>query len=258
MSQERLLSVLRKPLVLVGVVSRRRRPFDLDAAPAEPYVDVALSLSAMSPATCPWRDNDLKAWRALSNVPRMTNRASLAIVRALIGSVADPDSVPADLPALDPAHPPRDLRPHLCRPDHEEILIAGIEDALAHATAMPEWHWQRRRELAALPRQFRRLFLWGLHLRPWTDVAAALAAFEALDLEAAPGLCSGLARLWSLAGPELGVAWAGLALSLEPARRCRAIELVLESGAALRAPEEADAEALASDDRGALAALAGH
>jgi len=256
--EERLLAVLRRPQVLVGLVSRRRRPFDPSVAAAEPYVDVPLALSQVLITTCPWKDKDCNTWRALGNVPRMSERAMLAVVRTVIGSVCDPDHV-SEVAPLDPRALPRDLRPHLCNPEGEAQLIGSVLDALTAATEtteLPDWHWHRRDDIAALPAEFRRLLLWSLHLRPWEQVLEVLAAYEALELDAHPGLRSAVARLLSYAGPDTTVAWCGLLHGLAPARRTRALELVLESNARTRLPTDQDQAALATgDDRGALRAL---
>jgi len=256
--EERLLAVLRRPEVLVGLVSRRRRPFDPSTASPEPYVDVPLALSQVLITTCPWKDKDCNTWRALANVPRMTERAMLAVVRTLIGSVSDP-SHNAELAPLDPKALPRDLRPYLCHPDGEAQLLDGIRDDLAAATEgteLPKWHWSRRRDIAGLPGEFRRLFLWSLHLRQWEQVLEVLAAYETLELDVHPGLRSAVARLLCFSGPEVTVAWCGLLHGLEPGRRTRALELVLESRARDRMPVDQDQEILATgDDRSALRSL---
>jgi hypothetical protein len=258
---ERLISIIRRPQVLVTLVGRRRVPFSLESSHPEPYVEVPIAMSRVLERTCPWRDKDDKAWRALGNVPRMTDRAALALIRIIIGSVADPEQRPTDLPTIDPAAVPRDLRPHLCHPEHEQQILDSMSDALAAAsgdTDMPEWHWSKRRELGALPPDFLRLFVWSLHLSPWPRMLEMLAAFEALELgqPAKAGLRSAMARLLSLAGGERALAWAGLLLSLPAERRVRAAELVIESGAHAREPTDGDQQALGSaDDREAWRAL---
>lgn len=244
---------------MVGLVSRRRRPFDLAKTSPEPYVEVPLALSQVAPRTCPWKDKDAKAWRALSNVPHMSERANLALIRIIIGSVADPGSVPQDLGELDPKSMPKDLRPHLCVASHEQVLLDSVVDTLqatSEQTEMPDWHWNRRRELESLPPEFRRLFLWSLHLHPWERISEMLAAFDALHLGDDAPLRGAMARLLSRTGPVRALAWSGLLLGLAPDRRLRAAELILESGAATREPTEADATILASgDDAAAMAAL---
>ncbi|MBT8492158.1 MAG: hypothetical protein KJO07_03790, partial [Deltaproteobacteria bacterium] len=176
------------------------------------------------------------------------------------GSVADPESRPTDLPALDPEQVPRDLRPYLCHPEFEQQLLDSVSEALQTAsenTEMPDWHWSHRRELGALPSRFIELFLWSLHLSPWTQVVQIHAAYDALELDRddRAGLRSAVARLLSLAGAERALTWAGLLVSLAEDRRVRAAELVIESGAHERLPEDRDQQALAASDPEAWAAL---
>src|SRR5262245_35991283 len=160
---DRLISVLRRPTGIFALVSRP------SGDPADPYREELQPLASTPLEVCPWRDKDVKAWRALGRVEAMTPRTALAIIRSLIGSAADPDLPAAELgtPRLNGYG---DLRPYLCSPDSEQLLIDQMDEALAAATestGFPDWHWRRRRELAALPAQFRRGFLWGLHLSDW-------------------------------------------------------------------------------------------
>ncbi len=246
----RLLAVLRRPEILVAVVSQRRADFErVSRTDVDPYIERAVPLAQTPESICPWRDKDVKAWRALGSVGQLNSRAALAIVRTLIGSVAWPiiDIVPAPLASAQRGV--LDLRPLLCHPSGEQQLIEqmrSVLDALTadDATEFPSWHWSRRLELAALPAEFRRLFLWGLHLSSWRQLELTLAAFDALELDQAPPLRRAVARLLSMAPRDVGLAWCGVLAELQPGARTRGAELILESGAVAMMPTEAAAAAL--------------
>jgi hypothetical protein len=234
---DRLVSVLRRPTGIFALVSAPT------GDPTDPYQERLQPLAATPLEVCPWRDKDVKAWRALGRVEAITPRTALAIIRSLIGSVADPD-----LPAADPGalrlDGYGDLRPYLCSPDSEQLLIDQMDEALAAATAdtgFPDWHWRRRRELAALPAAFRRSFLWGLHLSEWQTVDRTLALYRALELEAQGPLRRALARLLSLADRPTGLAWGDRIGALPAGARLGEVARILDSGAHASAPDPAAA-----------------
>ncbi len=233
-SDLRLFSVLRRPLALIALVVERDRdrPPPSRASPdwRPGYRERAVPLAQLSEAICPWRDKDVKAWRALARVPRLEGRAALAVIRAVIGSVADPETVPDQLPPL--TGDSFDLRPHLCHPDGEKLLIDRIADQVEAATAeldFPDWHWRNRAEIAELPREFRRSFLWGLHLSPWSMVRVTAAVFDELELAGAPELRLAVAQLLLRAERRVGLAWCAALAEVAPTERARAAELIVES-----------------------------
>jgi len=220
----RLISVLRRPTGIVALISA-----PAGARDQGPYRDEIQPLSATSLAICPWRDKDVKAWRALGRVDTLTPRAALAIIRSLIGSVTDPDAQVADLGTPDFSGP-IDLRPYLCSPASEQQLIDQMGDVLEAATGsigFPDWHWRRRLELAALPAGFRRHFLWGLHLSGWETVEATLAIYQQLDLDADLALRRLVARMLSLADRPAGLDGARRIAGLAPAERLAAAAAIL-------------------------------
>lgn len=244
---QRLIAVIRRPQVIVALVSDRARPFSAAEAGRDPYREEVVPLSMVSEAVCPWKDKDVRAWRALSSVPRLNERAALAIVRSIIGSVLDPDSEVTELPPLRFGGASVDVRPHLCNPDGEAELLAGLHEVLDSVTEeveFPAWHWHRRHEVAALPAGFRHGFLWGLHLSPWDQVEATLAAYRELRLDQHPDLRRALARLLSLARRPLGLWWCDLLAELPAADRLRAAELIIESRAYEQAPDDEARRAL--------------
>lgn len=244
---QRLIAVVRRPQVIVALVSERVRPFAADQAGHDPYREQAVPLSMVSEAVCPWKEKDVRAWRALASVPRLNERAALAIVRSVIGSVADPDAVVPPLPPLRFGLESADVRPYLCTPDGEAELLAGLHEVLSSVTdevEFPDWHWQRRRDIAALPGGFRTSFLWGLHLSPWEQIESTLAAYQQLELDDRPDLRRGVARLLSLARRPLGLWWCDLLLEVPAAQQLRAAELILESRAYEQAPDDEARRAL--------------
>jgi hypothetical protein len=246
----RLVAVLRHPLGVFALVSDRVRPFELEpAAWDDPYSETLVPLAQVSEAVCAWKDKDVRAWRALARVPTLTRRSGLAIVRAIIGSAVDPSKPPGTLPPLRFDRGPVDLRPHLCDPDGEQELLDGLGETLEQVSEdidFPDWHWNRRRAIAMLPDEFRRSFLWGLHLSPWRQLERTLAVYEALALEDDPVLRRGMARLLSFADRPTGIEWAEVLVEVDPADRARACELILESGAYRRSPSDAARRALAA------------
>ncbi len=224
--------MLRRP---AGIFALTSQP---TAEAADPFREVLQPLADTPLEVCPWRDRDVKAWRALGRVDTMTERSALAIIRSLIGSVADPDVPVADLgpPVLNGYI---DLRPYLCAPASEQLLIDQMTEVLAAATestGFPDWHWRRRAELVALPAGFRRSFLWGLHLSPWALLERTLAAYRALELDDRAPLRRALARLLSFADRPEGLAWTERLVDAAPAARLGEVTRMLESGAAALRP----------------------
>jgi hypothetical protein len=244
---QRLIAVLRRPQVIVALISERARPFSAEQAGRDPYREQVVALTAVSEAVCPWRDKDVRAWRALSSVPRLNERAALAIIRSVIGSVVDPDAAVPPLPPLRFGGASVDVRPYLCSADGEDELLTGLHEVLDSVTdevEFPAWHWHRRHDIAALPAGFRRGFLWGLHLSPWEQVEATLAAYQQLELDAHPDLRRALARLLSLARRPLGLWWCDLLVEVPAAQQLRAAEIILESRAYEQAPDDEARRAL--------------
>ncbi len=249
----RLISVLRRPGTIVAVVSERASPFSLQPRDGYEagYGERVEPLAATSDAVCPFKEKDVKAWRALARVPSLGERAGLAIVRAIIGSVADPDTPVDGLPALSFEAGAVDLRPYLCAADSEQMLlgrIGSVLDEVAGELDFPDWHWKRRHDIAALPPAFRRYFLWGLHLSPWAVVRLTLAVFDQLELETDHALCRAVARLLSLAERSLGIAWCEVIAEIDSEERVRATEVILESGGHRREPTPEIRRALSRGD----------
>jgi hypothetical protein len=251
---QRLISVLRRPAAIVALVSERTHPFCPDSGQGHDggaYSERVIPLSAASESVCPWKDKDVKAWRALASVPSLGDRAGLAIVRSIIGSVADPATPVDGLPELSFAAGSVDLRPYLCAPDGEHMLLeclGNVLDEVASALDFPDWHWKRRHDIAALPAEFRRSFLWGLHLSPWPMVRVTLAVYDELELEHNGDLRAAMARLLSFAERKAGIAWCEVIAQVDPPQRARAAELILESGAHARDPGAESPRALVESD----------
>jgi len=238
---QRLISVLRRPGAIVAVVSDRSGPFSLQPSDGyEPgYSERVEPLASTSDAVCPFKAKDVKAWRSLARVPSLGERAGLAIVRAIIGSVADPAAPVNGLPALRFDDGAVDLRPYLCSPDSEQMLLGRIGrvlDEVASELDFPDWHWKQRHDIAELPAAFRRNFLWGLHLSPWAMVRVTLAVFDELRLEQDLSLCRAVARLFSLTERKLAIAWCEVIGEIDAGERVRATEVILESGGHRREP----------------------
>jgi hypothetical protein len=249
---QRLLAVLRRPEMVTAVVSVRRRPFQLDSHDL-PYAELSVPLAQTLETTCPWKDRDVNAWRALGKVPNMSKRAALAVIRILVATVADPSAKLDNLGDIDPANPPNDFRPYLCSPIHEQQVLDSLGellDEVSKESNFPDWHWHRRQELSALPSGFRRLCLWTMHLSDWESLQAVLSAYDHLALEANPHLASAFARLLSLAGPARAVEWAGVLSLCSKDRRLRGAELIIESGVLSTSPTDEAAEAVAEEDDG--------
>jgi len=246
---------------MVALVSERTHPFRaLTEAWTGGYREQVMPLSRASEEVCPWKDVDVKAWRALSSVPQLSERAGIAIVRSIIGSVADPAPAVDGLPELSfDSGSGVDLRPYLCDSDGEERLLArlgGVLDEVGQELEFPDWHWNRRADIAALPAQFRRCFLWGLHLAPWSMVRVTLTVYDQLELEQRHDLRFAIARLLSLAERKLGIAWCEVIGEVDPDHRARAAELILETRAYAAAPcDQARRHVVASDWAGAIEAL---
>ncbi len=245
---KRLIAVIRRPGAVLALVSERA-PAAASGPSAGPYREELVPLAAVSEAICPWKDKDVRAWRALARVPVLSRRAGVAIVRTIIGSAVDPESVPAGLAPLSFSRGPVNLQPHLCHADGEQELLDGLGAVLAdvsNETDFPDWHWTRRHALAVLPPAFRRSFLWGLHLSPWSLVEHTLAVYEALELETNAPLRRALARLLSLAERPVGLAWSRAIAEVDPGERLALCERVVETGAFAARPDESGVSALVS------------
>jgi len=236
---KRLIAVIRRPGAVLALVSERA-PAAASGPSAGPYREALVPLAAVSEAICPWKDKDVRAWRSLARVPGLSRRAGVAIVRTIIGSTVDPDAVPAELSPLSFSRGPVNLQPHLCAADGEQELLDVLGDVLTEVsrdTDFPDWHWNRRHSLAVLPDHFRRSFLWGLHLSPWSTVEHTLAVYEALELDSDAPLRRALARMLSLADRSLGLAWSRAIADVEPGERLALCERVVETGAYATHPE---------------------
>jgi hypothetical protein len=225
----------------------RRNPRD-----GAPYLVESFALTAVPDHVCPWKETDLKAWRSLQRVPDLNKRAALAIVRAMIGSVAAPELQPGVLRAVDFSRGPLDLQPHMCRAEGEQLLLAMIADPLIVATGqteLPEWHITHRHQIADLPAEFRRQFLWGLHLSPWARVERTLAYYEELGLAADAGLCAAVARLLTLTDRDVGLAWLEILAATPGEQRAATACEIMESGKVREMPEAASVAVTLSGQR---------
>ena len=236
---KRLIAVIRRPGAVLALVSERA-PAAASGPSAGPYREVLVPLAAVSEAICPWKDKDVRAWRALARVPALSRRAGVAIVRTIIGSAVDPDAVPAEVAPLSFSRGPVNLQPYLCAADSEQELLDVLGDVLAEVsrdTEFPAWHWNRRHALAVLPANFRRSFLWGLHLSRWSVVEHTLAVYEALALDSDAPLRRALARLLSLADRPVGLSWSRVIADVDPGERLALCERIVETGAYTAHPE---------------------
>ena len=222
-----VLSVFRRPEMLLALLSERREPFDPSGrGHPDPYVDRMVPFASVPETLCPWRDAELKAWKALGRVPNLTAGAVKAIIRSLLGSVPEPRKVVSE-----PAPPALgrgsvDLRPSLCHPIGEEWLIAQLGDAIP--TPQQGDLPTHRRELSALPEDFRRYFLWSMSLSSWEQIEATLAVFESLSLSSSRSLLRAVARLLRLARRDTGLWWCDVLAEIDPSEQLRACELILE------------------------------
>jgi hypothetical protein len=236
-AMSRLVSVLRRPELMLAVWVERARPFE--AAPdGEPFRARTAPLSQTPESICPWRDKDVRAWKSLGRVPRMTPRAAQAVVRALISSVALPTHEPTELPELVYSDKsPMDLRPHLCQLDGELLLLQELDEAIPRDTTLPSWHFERRRELAELPAKFRHYLLWGGALSSWEQIELTLAAYETLGLESDEPSLQAVALIFTLCSREDGLWWCDLLAELEPSVRAHAISVAIEAEILAKAPD---------------------
>lgn len=235
-----MVSVLRRPGGLTAVVSARNPGYDEKDSETAPYVEATVSLLDVPEAICPWRDKDLKAWRALRRVPSINRRSATAITRCLLGSVVSPDVDIAHLDELD-FRSPVNLQPYLCAADGEQAVLLLIADTVALAiedTELPQWHLSHRQQLATLPALFRRTFLWGLHLSPWRRVERTLDLYRRLELDDAPALRCAVARMLTLTDRDTGLRWLEAIVDIDPARRAASVHAIVESGALLEQPEQ--------------------
>ena len=235
----RLLSVLRRPGGLSALVSTRNPDYESGDTETWPYLETLGSLGDVPESICPWRDRDLKAWRSLRSVPAINKRAATAIVRSIIGSVVAPDVRIGHLDDLDFSRPV-DLQPYLCSADGEQAVLLLIADTVTLATEntdLPDWHLTHRQQLPALLAEFRRTFLWGLHLSPWDRVERTARLYDELSLDTSPALRCAIARMLTLTDRETGLAWCEALRAIAPDRRTQSVHAIVESGAMRQHPE---------------------
>jgi hypothetical protein len=262
-----VIAVFRRPEMLLALLSERREPFDAEnSGHADPYVDRLVPFASVPEELCPWRDKDLKAWKSLGRVPGLSGRAARAIIRSLLASVPLPDMSFEEPAPVSLGRGIVDLRPLLCHPSGEEWMLGQLGDALPGKgeSELPDWHWHRRRELAELPEDLRRYFLWSLALAPWESIEVAQAIHQTLGLAKDRSLLRAVALLLRRSGSARFPWWCDVLAELDPARRVRACELIIELGAAPCMPSDelraavhaADEEHLATTLRDLAAASA--
>lgn len=255
-----LVAVFRRPEMLKALLCERTTNADGETS----YVERMLPVSSVPEDMCPWGDADIRSWRSLGKVPNMSRRATKAIVRTLLSTVIDPDYDAPDVRDFAFGKGPVDLRPLLCNAPGEERVLKELEETIAaHRTSseLPDWHWTHRHEVAALPAGFRRHFLWGLSLAPWSHVELMHAVYESLEMANAPEFSLALARMAIVGKRETILWWCDVFADVSATERTRAVRLVLEAGAQGAAPSDDIRSAMAKGDWGAaakaLAELAG-
>ncbi len=247
-----LIAVFRTPEMLKALLCQRL-PFDENEQTNSEslYVERLVPLSSVPDEMCPWRDADIRAWRSLGKVPNLSKKAARAIVRSLLSTVVDPDFVPADTSELQFEGASLDLRPLLCNAEGERRILLELGDAIprnSEDAELPTWHWKRRSELAALPRGFRRHFLWGLSLAPWSEVELMLAVHQTLNLSNAQALSLAIARLATVGNRDATLWWCDILAELPPEIRVLAVRHILEAGAHSAIPNDESREALIAQD----------
>ncbi len=246
-----LLAVFRRPEMLKALLCERSGEFVPDGdGVAEPYRERVLALSSVHESICTWGDADIRAWRSLGKVPKMSGRAAQAVVRSLLGSVVDPDfDAPTDA-TLEFSNAPIDLRPLLCNPGGEQRVLGELGEAIPseNSTELPSWHWTHRHEIAALPIGFRRHFLWGLSLVSWQYVELMAAMFASLELADDMALSLAVARLAAVGRCENTLWWCDVLADVPKQKRARAVEMVLAAGASKGMPNPESRAALVAGD----------
>ncbi len=234
-----LLAVFRSPGMLKALLSQRVRPFEPEGeGDSDPYHDTILSLDQVPDALCPWRDADVKAWRSLSKVPKMSSRAAQAVTRVLLSTVTEPGLSVAEPGEIVFGTKALDLRTTLCHPTGETQLIEVIGPQSGGTSELPDWHWTHRQEIAGLPSKFRFYFLWRLSLKTWEEVLVMVAMFESLNLADDLPLCRGVARLSAAIKGDSLLWWCDALADLDSSRQLRALEFVLAVGVQDRNPSD--------------------
>ncbi len=225
--------------MLKALLSFRNRPFDPEALDSsDPYVDRILPLNQVPDDLCPWRDKDVKAWRSLAKVPKMSPRAAQAVVRSLLSTVVEPGLHLDDPGEITFGSSAIDLRPSLCHPAGEERLLAMVGAAQGVGSELPTWHWSNRQEIAGFAPSFRYYFLWRLSLASWEQVELVAAMHESLQLAEQQPLCRAVARLFAATKGDSALWWCDAIADAPVEFRVRATELVLVAGAQERRPTE--------------------
>ncbi len=227
-----LLAVFRSPGMLKALLSQRVRPFEPEGeGDSDPYHDTILPLDQVPDALCPWRDADVKAWRSLSKVPKMSSRAAQAVTRVLLSTVIEPGLSVSDPGEIVFGAKAIDLRTSLCHPVGERQLIdlIGAQES-SGASELPDWHWTHRQEIAELPSEFRYYFLWRLSLKTWDEVLVMVAMFESLNLSEDLPLARGVARLAAASDGDSLLWWCDALADVDSNRRIRSLEFVLALG----------------------------
>lgn len=227
-----VLAVFRRPEMLKALLSERIRPFEPGSEPTSPaYGDRVIPLIQIPEDLCPWRDADVKAWRSLSKVPKLSARAAQAIVRVLLSTVVEPGLSLEDPGDIVYGGKAVDLRPSLCHWMGEQRLIAAIgADERPESSELPQWHWTHRQEIADLPDRFRYYFLWRLSLRPWHEVELMAAMFHGLGLSEDLSLTKAVARLSAATKGDSLLWWCDAIAEAAGLRRAGLIEYVLAHG----------------------------
>ena len=247
-----LLAVFRRPEMLKALLCERRSETERNESnPAEPYAERLVALSAVPEEMCTWRDADIRAWRSLGKVPSMSRKGTKAIVRLLLNTVVDPDFENPSASDFNFDKGAVDLRPHLCNPAGERRVLEELGDAIpsdSNNSELPPWHWTHREEIAVLPKGFRRHFLWGLSLAPWSHVELMLAVHQTLELESHTETSLAVARLASVGGREATLWWCDVLADVPAELRAAAVEQVLISGAQAKMPDDGSRTALVAGD----------
>lgn len=247
-----LVGVFRRPEMLKALLCERVQPGAGDETNSQnPYAERLVPLANLPDEMCPWQDSDIRAWRSLGKVPNLSKKATKAIIRTLLSTVVDPDYDAPEASEFSFEKGSVDLRPLLCNPEGEKRVLAELGEAVpsgAEESELPGWHWTHRSELAALPTGFRRHFLWGLSLAPWTHVELMAAVYESLNLASAPALSLAVARLATVGRRDAVLWWCDVLADVPEAAQVRAVRIILEAGAHSVPPNDATRAAITSQD----------
>ena len=247
-----LLAVFRRPEMLKALLCERRDESEREAAnPAVPYAERMVPLSAVPEEMCAWRDADIRSWRSLGKVPKMSTKAVKAVVRSLLSTVVEPEISTAPIDELSFAKGAVDFRPLLCNPAGEVRVLEELGDSIPSANAtseLPPWHWEKRHSVAELPSGFRRHFLWGSSLAPWSHIELMLAAYQALELETNRSTSLAVGRLARVGNRKATLWWCDVLMDVPAELRSVAVEQVLMAGAQSAAPDAESRAALVAGD----------